>query len=112
MLVVIAREGKEGEAEVDGNAAGLFLGEAVGIGAGERGDQRALAVIDVTGGGEDVAGVGQCKCLGQCTPDGVDHEGVLFGGDGTKVQAKAIVEDITDDGGLLQTQTLRQLVGR
>jgi hypothetical protein len=39
------------ETEVDRDAARLFLGEAVGIGAGERFDQRAFAVVNVAGGG-------------------------------------------------------------
>ena len=36
------------EPQVDGDAAGLFLFEAVGIGAGEVAHERALAVIDVS----------------------------------------------------------------
>ena len=43
----------EREAEVDGEPARLLLGEAVGIGAGEREDERRLAVVDVAGGGDD-----------------------------------------------------------
>ena len=43
----------EGEAEVDGQAPGLLLGEAVGVGAGQGQDQRGLAVVDVAGGGDD-----------------------------------------------------------
>jgi len=39
-----------GEAEVDGVPARLLLLEAIGVGPGERTDQRALAVVDVTGG--------------------------------------------------------------
>ena len=45
-----ARLLEEGEAEVDGDAARLLLGQAVGVGAGERLDQRRLAVVDVAGG--------------------------------------------------------------
>ena len=41
------------EAEVDGDAARLFLRQPVGIGAGQGADERALAVIDVPGGGDD-----------------------------------------------------------
>ena len=41
-----------GEAEVDRQAAALLLGEAVGIGAGQREDERRLAVVDVAGGGD------------------------------------------------------------
>ena len=42
------------EAQVDGDAARFFFRQAIGVGAGERLDQRALAVIDVSGGGDDV----------------------------------------------------------
>ena len=44
------------EAEVNGEAALFFLGERVGLAAGEQLDQRALAVVHVPGGAEhDVA---------------------------------------------------------
>ena len=43
-----------GEAEVDGQAPGLLLGPAVGVGAGQGLDQGRLAVVDVPGGGDDV----------------------------------------------------------
>src|SRR5208337_3035271 len=36
-----------GKADVDGDAAPLFLLQAVGIGAGESANQRALAVVNV-----------------------------------------------------------------
>ena len=42
-----------GEPDVDGDAAGLLLREPVAVGAGERLDQRRLAVVDVPGGAED-----------------------------------------------------------
>src|SRR6202011_303054 len=45
------RRGREGEAEVDGETAGLLLGESIGVGAREGQDQRRLAVVDVAGGG-------------------------------------------------------------
>src|SRR5438270_10990879 len=41
------RQPQPGEAEVDGHAALLLLLESVGIDAGQRADQRRLAVIDV-----------------------------------------------------------------
>ena len=44
-----------GEAEVDGDAALLLLGETVGIGAGQGFHQRALAVVDVPGGADENA---------------------------------------------------------
>ena len=42
-----------GEAEVDRNPALLFFFEAVGVLAGERLDERGLAVIDMAGGADD-----------------------------------------------------------
>ena len=50
---VDAGDGLMGEAEVDGDAAGFLLLEPIGIGARQGADQRALAVIDVTGGADD-----------------------------------------------------------
>ena len=42
-----------GEAEVDGDAAALLFFQAVGVDAGQRFDQRGLAVVDVAGGADD-----------------------------------------------------------
>ncbi len=42
-----------GEAEIDGDPAGLFFLEPIGIDPGQRKNQTALAVIDVTGGADD-----------------------------------------------------------
>ena len=47
------RQIEVGEADVDGDAAGLFFGEAVAVDAGQRLDERGLAVVDVAGGAED-----------------------------------------------------------
>ncbi len=45
------------EADVDGDAAGALLLPAVAVDAGERLDQRGLAVVDVPGGADhDAAG--------------------------------------------------------
>ena len=44
---------RRGEADVDGDAAGLFFGQAVAVDAGEGLDERGLAVVDVAGGAED-----------------------------------------------------------
>jgi hypothetical protein len=46
-------QGLVSEAEIDRDAAGLFFLEPIRIGAGQRLDQRALAMIDVTGGADD-----------------------------------------------------------
>ena len=45
-----AGQRQPGEAEVNSHAARLLLGEAVGVHAGERGDERGLAVVHVAGG--------------------------------------------------------------
>ena len=49
----VVGELKVREAEVDGDAAALLFGEAVGVGSGEGFYQRRLAVIDVTGSADD-----------------------------------------------------------
>ena len=41
------------EAQLDGDAARLLLGEAIGVDAGQRPDQRGLAVVDVARGAEN-----------------------------------------------------------
>src|SRR5687767_3542446 len=43
-----------GETQVDGDAARFFFRQAIGISAGERLDQGALSVIDVSGSSDDV----------------------------------------------------------
>ena len=52
-VIPFCREAEVGEAELDGDAAFLFLGESVGVNAGEGFDEGGFAVIDVTGGSED-----------------------------------------------------------
>ena len=41
------------EPQIDGESAFLFLGPTIGVGAGEGLDERGLAVVHVTGGGEN-----------------------------------------------------------
>jgi len=48
-----ARQRAVREAEVDRHAAGLLLGQPVGVRAGQRLDERALAVVHVAGGADD-----------------------------------------------------------
>ena len=48
--------GEVGEAEVDGDPAPLLLAPAVAVDAGQRLDQRGLAVVDVAGGADDQVG--------------------------------------------------------
>ena len=55
------RQRREREAEVDGEPARLLLGEPVGVGAGEREDERRLAVVDVAGGRDDCAPVRRAR---------------------------------------------------
>src|SRR5437867_13235297 len=52
-LLVSALQNQLCEAELDGDLSRFFLGQAIGISSGERFDQRALAVIDVTGSREN-----------------------------------------------------------
>ena len=42
-----------GKAQIDRDPARFLFRQTIGIGAGQRLDQRTLAVIDVTGGGDD-----------------------------------------------------------
>ena len=44
---------ERGEADVDGDAARFFFGQAVAVDAGEGLDERGLAVIDMASGAED-----------------------------------------------------------
>ncbi len=55
----VVGQGEVGEAEIDRDAALFFFLEAVGVLAGERLDERGLAVIDVAGGADD--GVGDSR---------------------------------------------------
>ena len=45
-------DGRVGEAEFDADAAGPLFRQPVGVGAGERLDERALAVVDMPGRGD------------------------------------------------------------
>ena len=47
------RQVEVGEAEVDGDAAPLLFFQTIGIDAGERADQRALAVVNVARSADD-----------------------------------------------------------
>ena len=68
----VVAEVEVGEADVDGDAAGLLFGQAVAVDAGEGLDERRLAVVDVAGGAEDqVLRIG-CECRN-------DRAGILYG---------------------------------
>ena len=56
------------EPKLDGDAARLLFLQSIGIDAGERLNQRALAVIDVTGGTDDEAGHRFFFCARSCLP--------------------------------------------
>ena len=53
-----ARQHELGEPELDGDAASLLLGEAVGIGAREGAHERRFAVVDVPGGSQNEVRLG------------------------------------------------------
>src|SRR5262245_46938646 len=58
----VVAEVELGEPNIDGDAAGLLLRQAVAVRAGEGFDERGLAVVDVAGGAEDqVAGHFSCR---------------------------------------------------
>src|SRR5207302_10290931 len=48
-----AGQGQVCKAEVDGHPPPLLLGQPVGVDAGQRLDQRGLAVVDVASGADD-----------------------------------------------------------
>ena len=58
------RQREPREAEVDGHAALALLAKPVGVDAGERADERRLAVIDVAGRPDDA----DRRVAGHCTP--------------------------------------------
>ena len=64
-----------GEAEIDRNPALLFFLEAVGVLAGERLDERSLAVIDMAGGADDGVSSGRSHRGVDVTPRGSGGEG-------------------------------------
>ena len=57
------------EAEVDRDPARLLLREPVGVGAGERAHERALAVVDVARRPDDEGPQGRFSPRGSCTPN-------------------------------------------
>ncbi len=74
-----------GEAEVDRDAALLLLRQAIGVDAGERLDQRGLAVVDVPRGGDDhdrslsLSSKGRPGCPGRPSqPVVLDDQALIF----------------------------------
>ena len=62
-------------AELDRDPARLLLGQAVGVDAGQRGDERGLAVVDVAGGAEGE----RASCLARGAYGGGRLLGLLVG---------------------------------
>ena len=61
-LLRIGRVVEEDEAQLDGHAAGLFLGQGIRVGPGQGPDEGALAVVDVAGrADDDVVEVGHVR---------------------------------------------------
>ena len=93
------RQRRPGEAEVDGEAPGLLLGEAVGVHPGEAQDEGGLAVVDVPGGGDDghhaarqlvtlsaLCGVSVRPGRMGRPAEGLGQDGVVGGVDGAQVE--------------------------
>ena len=75
------------EAEVDREAAALLLGEAVGVGAGEREDERRLAVVDVTRSRDDA----RLSCQRERLEAAAHERGVVHRIDGAEVADRRAV---------------------
>ena len=92
-----ARQRRPGVAEVDREPAPLLLGEAVGVDAGERDDQRRLAVVDVTGRRDDAQFARHRSVLVHevvafhGVEDGAGDVGNLRVGDGPHVEQHVVV---------------------
>lgn len=87
-----------GEAEVDGEPASLLFGKAIWVGARKRQNQRALAVVNVTRGGNNAH-----WCLAQC-PQGVDHDAVVFGIDAAQIDEGATLANSANNWGGVAAQ--------
>jgi len=66
------------KAEVDADPALLLFLEAIGVDAGERPDQRGLAVVDVTGGSQDELAVSHRPAMMLGNVSHVRHSGHRF----------------------------------
>ena len=64
----IAVDRRKRIAELDGDAARLLLGQVGGVHAGERADQRGLAMVDVAGGADQHAGALSWFSGRRCAP--------------------------------------------
>ena len=74
------------EAQVDGQPAGLLLGEPVGVGSGEGLHEGRLAVVDVSGGGDYVHAMSACEGGNRGS-----HDSVVVRVDGPEVQDRRTV---------------------
>lgn len=91
-----------GETEIEGDASRFFFRQAIGIGAGERFNECALAVIHVSGGGDDeIACTHALQLTIGCGRAGgansVDDRVVLMRKDRAQIEFERFVPDITDD---------------
>ena len=100
-----ARLLEEGEAEVDGDAARLLLGQPVGVGAGQRLDQRRLAVVDVAGGADDDVAHGSRALEGGEAGRERRHLGRQHG---PAVEQEPVVEHASEHGRAARPQRLRR----
>ncbi len=91
---------KVGEADVDGDAAALFLRQAVGVDAGQRLDQRGFSVVDMPGGADD-DGFHQDgdDTRAQCTAPMCENRG-LTPMPSSPETAQAITPDLIQEHGL------------
>ena len=107
------RQLQVGKAEIDGDAARLLFRQAIGIGAGQRLDQRALAVIDVAGGGDDeVLAVGHRRDVtsGRRRAERADHVRVLPRKNRPQIELERAARDVADHRDRLLAQACRQLL--
>src|SRR5580704_8583805 len=86
------------EAEVEGDPPQLFFWQTIRVRAGRRLDLRALAMIDVTGGGDDeVPSVGHRQALGSRNgAECVDHVAVLSRKNCPQVELELAARDVPD----------------
>src|ERR1700704_5778277 len=104
------------ETEIEGDASHFFLGQSVRVGASERLDQRALAMINMPGGGDDEMACTHAFQLrivcGAGGANGVDDRVVLMRKDRAQIEFERFVPDITDDWRSECAQSTRKFVYR
>src|ERR1700737_5292076 len=106
-----------GETEIEGDASRFFLGQSVRVGASERLDQRALAMINMPGGGDNEMACTHAfqlriVCGRAGGANGVDDRVVLTRKDRAQIEFERFVPDITDDWRSECAQSTRKFVYR